>query len=162
MRAYVALGSNQGDPQGQVRAALDALDALHDTRLLRHSALYRTPPWGVADQPDFINAVAELDTRLAPMALMQALLDIEQRAGRTRAGRRWGPRTLDLDLLLYDDRMLDEPDLTVPHPRMAERAFVLLPLAELDPQLHIPGQGRVDALLGRVDASACKRLPSPT
>jgi 2-amino-4-hydroxy-6-hydroxymethyldihydropteridine diphosphokinase len=160
MRAYVALGSNQEDPQGQVRSALLALDTLPRTRLVRHSSLYRTPPWGVTDQPDFINAVAELDTSLEPTALMQTLLETERQAGRTREGRRWGPRTLDLDLLLYGDRQLDAPGLTVPHPRIAERAFVLLPLAELDPNLCIPGQGKVEALLDNVDAGACRRLVS--
>jgi 2-amino-4-hydroxy-6-hydroxymethyldihydropteridine diphosphokinase len=162
MRAYVALGSNQGDPQQQVRGALVALDALPDTRLVRASSLYRTPPWGVTDQPDFINAVAELQTMLEPSALMQALLNVETQAGRTRKGRRWGPRTLDLDLLLYGDRQLHEPGLDVPHPRIAERAFVLLPLAELDAKLVIPGQGRVDALLDRVDAGSCVQLPQAT
>jgi 2-amino-4-hydroxy-6-hydroxymethyldihydropteridine diphosphokinase len=162
MRAYVALGSNQDDPQRQVLAAFSALDMLPDTRLERRSSLYRTPPWGVTDQPDFINAVAELDTGLGPKPLMQALLRIEAQAGRTREGRRWGPRILDLDLLMYGDLQLDEPGLSVPHPRIAERAFVLLPLAELDAKLVIPGQGRVDALLDRVDAGSCKRLPQAT
>lgn len=162
MRAYVALGSNQGDPQARVLAAFDALHALPQTRMQRRSSLYRTPPWGVTDQPDFINAVAELETALPPQALMQALLEVELLAGRTREGRRWGPRTLDLDLLVYGEREIDEPHLTVPHPRIAERAFVLLPLSELASALHIPGLGRVDALLEKVDASACKRLASPT
>jgi 2-amino-4-hydroxy-6-hydroxymethyldihydropteridine diphosphokinase len=158
MRAYVALGSNQGDSQAQVRGAFRALAAMPDTQLLRRSSLYLTPPWGVTNQPDFVNAVAELETDLSPVALLQALLEIEHRAGRRRDGARWGPRTLDLDLLLYADQVLDEPGLTVPHPRMAERAFVLLPLAELEPTLKIPGLGRVDVLLGRVDARSCKRL----
>ncbi|MBB6183730.1 2-amino-4-hydroxy-6-hydroxymethyldihydropteridine diphosphokinase [Oleiagrimonas soli] len=162
MRAYVALGGNQGDPQARVREAFAALDALPDTRVRKRSSLYLTPPWGVTDQPDFINAAAALDTALDPWALMQALLEIERQAGRTRDGQRWGPRTLDLDLLLYGDRVIDEPGLSVPHPRIAERAFVLLPLAELDPALDVPGQGRVDALLKKIDASACKRLPPPT
>lgn len=160
MRAYVALGSNQGDPQGQVRAAFGSLDALPDSRLLRRSSLYRTRPWGVTDQPDFINAAAELETDLEPSALMQALLDIEEQAGRIREGRRWGPRTLDLDLLLYGDRQLEMPGLTLPHPRIAERAFVLLPLAELDPALCIPGRGKVGTLLDNVDAGTCMRLAS--
>ncbi len=160
MRAFVALGSNQDDPQAQVNAAFAALAALPQTQLLRRSSLYVTPPWGVTDQPDFINAVAELDTTLAPAALMQALLAVEQAAGRRRDGHRWGPRILDLDLLLYADRTLQESGLTLPHPRMAERAFVLLPLAELAPRLEVPGQGRVDALLERLDSRACKRLPA--
>lgn len=162
MRAFVALGSNQGQPQEQVRAAFEALAGLPQTRLVRRSSLYRTPPWGVTDQPDFVNAAAELDTALEPAALMQALLHIEARAGRRREGRRWGPRILDLDLLLYGDRQLEAPGLTVPHPRIAERAFVLLPLAELDATAVIPGQGRVDALLGHVDTGSCRRLLQAT
>ena len=158
MRAYVALGGNQDDPAAQVRAAFDALDAWPQVRVARRSSLYLTPPWGVTEQPDFINAVAELDTGLAPEALLQALLCIEREAGRTRDDTRWGPRVLDLDLLMYGDRVLEQPGLTLPHPRMAERAFVLLPLHEIAPSLRIPGLGRVDALLGKLDASPCKRL----
>lgn len=160
MRAYVALGSNQEDPAAQVRTAFDALDTWPQVRVSRRSSLYLTPPWGVTGQPDFVNAVAELDTGLEPAALMQALLSIERAAGRSRDGARWGPRVLDLDLLMYGDRVLDQPGLTLPHPRMAERAFVLLPLHEVAPDLVIPGHGRVDALLGKLDASSCKRLES--
>lgn len=162
MRAFVALGSNQDDPRARVAAALDALDAWPGVRVTRRSSLYLTPPWGVTDQADFINAVAELDTDLPPDALMRALLEIEAQAGRRRDGQRWGPRILDLDLLLYGGQVLDQPGLSVPHPRMSERAFVLLPLSEIDPAVQVPGRGRVDALLEKVDAGACKRLgPAP-
>ena len=149
--AYVGLGSNLDRPDRRIRDALEALGQIADTRLLRHSRLFRTRPWGVADQPDFINAVAELATRLSPRALLDALLAVERAQGRVRDGTRWGPRVLDLDLLLYGDRRIDEPGLTIPHPRIGERAFVLKPLADLDIDLDIPGQGRVGDLLARID-----------
>ena len=158
--AYVALGSNLGDPRQQVLDAIAALARLADTRLLRRSALYRTPPWGVLEQPPFINAVAELDTGLSPRALLQALLAIEQRAGRVRAERN-GPRTLDLDLLHVEGVRLDSPELTLPHPRMAERAFVLVPLHDLAPALSVPGLGTVAGLLARIDPAGCERLLEP-
>lgn len=156
-RAYVALGANQGQPEAQVNAALEALDALPDTRLVARSALYRTPPWGVLDQADFINAVAILDTRLRPAALLDGLLAIERRAGRLRR-QRWGPRVLDLDLLHYEGERSADPGLILPHPHLAQRAFVLLPLAELAPDLDIPGRGRVCDLLAGVDCSGIERL----
>lgn len=152
--ACVALGSNLDDPRAQVERGLTALATLSKTRLLVLSRLYRTPPWGMLDQPDFINAAARLETTLAPRELLEALLAIEARAGRVR-GIRNGPRTLDLDLLLYGDRVIDEPDLVVPHPRLHERAFVLLPLADVAAELEVPGHGRVADLLKQVDASAC-------
>lgn len=158
VRAYVALGSNLDDPRAQVLRGFDALARLPQARLLRRSPLYLTPPWGIAEQPAFVNAVAEVETELAPLALLQSLLAIERSFGRERSGLRWGPRTLDLDLLLYGDRVLKEDELVLPHPRLAERAFVLRPLADLAPSLHVPGQGRVDALLARVDASGCVPL----
>lgn len=147
--AYVALGANLGDPAATVRAAFGALANLPDSRVSRSSSLYRTAPVGLADQPDFINAVAELQTTLAPEALLDALFDIEQRFGRIRADKN-GPRTLDLDLLLYDDQLIDLPHLTLPHPRLHLRAFVLQPLAEIAPQLVIPGRGTVAAWLPAV------------
>lgn len=155
--ACVALGSNLDGPRAQVERGLTALATLSKTRLLVRSRLYRTPPWGMLDQPDFINAAARLETTLAPRELLDALLAIEARAGRVR-GTRNGPRTLDLDLLLYGDRVIDEPDLVVPHPRLRERAFVLLPLADVAAELEVPGQGRVADLLSRVDASGCMAL----
>ncbi|MDE2223715.1 MAG: 2-amino-4-hydroxy-6-hydroxymethyldihydropteridine diphosphokinase [Xanthomonadaceae bacterium] len=152
--ACVALGSNLGDPCVQVGRGFAALAALPHTILRARSRLYRTPPWGVVDQPDFVNAAARLDTTLAPRELLDALLAIEASAGRVR-GARNGPRTLDLDLLLYGDRAINEPDLVVPHPGLHERAFVLLPLADVAPDFEVPGHGLVRDLLARVDASGC-------
>lgn len=159
--AFVALGSNLEDPRRQVERGFDALAALPNTRVTGRSRLYRTPPWGVVDQPDFVNAAARIATTLAPMPLLEALLGIEARAGRVR-GIRNGPRVLDLDLLLYGDAVIDVPALVVPHPRLHERAFVLLPLADLAPTLAVPGQGRVIDLLARVDATGCVRLEPHT
>ena len=147
--AYVALGANLDDPAATVRAAFAALANLPDSRIVHCSSLYRTAPVGIADQPEFINAVAELETSLAPEALLDALLEIEQRFGRIRAERN-GPRTLDLDLLLYNDQYLDLPRLTLPHPRLHLRAFVLQPLAEIAPDLKLPGRGTVAAWLPAV------------
>lgn len=158
--AYVALGSNLGDPRQQVLDAMAALDGLPDTCVLQRSALYRTAPWGVLEQPPFINAVVELETALSPQALLQHLLAIEQRAGRIRAERN-GPRTLDLDLLHVDGVRRDDPQLTLPHPRMAERAFVLLPLNDVAPALSLPGLGHVAELLAKVDPAGCERLLAP-
>lgn len=154
-RAFVALGSNLGDPQRQLGEAFAALGRLPATRLLQRSRLYRTPPWGMLEQPPFLNAVAMLDTALDPHALLDALLSIELDAGRTRDGVRWGPRTLDLDLLHVDGVTLHDERLTLPHPRIAERAFVLLPLAELAPELKLPGHDRVQALLAAIDTVGC-------
>ncbi|MGH8127007.1 MAG: 2-amino-4-hydroxy-6-hydroxymethyldihydropteridine diphosphokinase [Gammaproteobacteria bacterium] len=152
-RAWVGLGSNQSEPAQQVRQALTEMEALLDTEVVRHSRLYRTPPWGpVEGQPDYANAVAELETALAPEALLSALRDLEIAHGRVRR-ERWGPRTLDLDLLLYDDLTMDTTELTLPHPRLAERAFVLVPLADLAPGLRVPGAGTVAELLVRVDTA---------
>jgi 2-amino-4-hydroxy-6-hydroxymethyldihydropteridine diphosphokinase len=158
--AYVALGSNLGDPRQQVLDAMAALGDLPGTRVLQRSALYRTEPWGVLDQPPFINAVVELETDLSAQALLQRLLLIEQQAGRVRAERN-GPRTLDLDLLHVDDAQCDSDALTLPHPRLAERAFVLLPLHDVAPTLQLPGLGKVAELLARVDLAGCERLLAP-
>jgi len=147
--AYIALGANLGDPATTVRAAFGALANLPESRVLHCSSLYRTAPVGLADQPEFINAVAKLETTLAPEALLDALHEIEQRFGRVRAERN-GPRTRDLDLLLYDDQFIDLPRLTLPHPRLHLRAFVLQPLAEIAPDLAIPGRGTVAAWLPAV------------
>ncbi len=144
--AYVGLGANLGDPRHQLRAALEGLQALAAAGTLRRSRLYRTAPVGPTGQPDYLNAVAALETELEPLPLLRELLELERAAGRERRVR-WGPRTLDLDLLLYDDRCIESPELTLPHPRIPERAFVLLPLADLDPTLFIPGRGQVGALL---------------
>jgi 2-amino-4-hydroxy-6-hydroxymethyldihydropteridine diphosphokinase len=157
--AYVGIGSNLGDPEAQVRGAIEALASVPQTRFVRASRLFRTAPWGRADQPAFVNAAAEIATALAPRALLDALLTIERAHGRHRDGTRWGPRTLDLDVLLYGDGVIDEPGLAIPHPHLAERAFVLLPLADLDPALQVPGRGRISELLRDVDASGIEPLP---
>jgi len=158
-RAFVALGSNLDDPEARVRAGFDALAALPGTRLLRSSRLFRTPPWGLTDQPWFVNAAAELATSLSPQQLMTALQGIEREAGRSRSGERWGPRRLDLDLLLHGEHAVDDPDLQLPHPRMAERGFVLLPLADIAPDLVLPdGRALVDLLM-QVDVAGIEPLP---
>lgn len=155
--AHVALGSNLQDPVAQVQSALRALGAFPGCRLLTHSSLYRTPPWGHLDQPDFINAVARIETSLDPHELLQALLVIEQAAGRQRA-LRWGPRVLDLDLLLHGQTRHADARLVLPHPRMQERAFVMLPLAEIDPDLVLPGCGRVASLAAALPADGIEKL----
>ncbi|HZX31016.1 MAG TPA: 2-amino-4-hydroxy-6-hydroxymethyldihydropteridine diphosphokinase [Rhodocyclaceae bacterium] len=155
--AYIALGANIGDPAATVRAAFAALSGLPGMRLAAASSLYRTAPVGLANQPDFINAVARVETTLEPQALLQALLALEADFGRIRLERN-GPRTLDLDLLLYGDRVLDTPDLILPHPRLHLRAFVLAPLAEIAPDLTIPGRGTVAAWLPAVANQAIERL----
>jgi 2-amino-4-hydroxy-6-hydroxymethyldihydropteridine diphosphokinase len=158
MRAYVALGSNLGDSQQQLLDAIEALAGLPNTRVLARSRFYRTPPWGRLDQPEFLNAVVVLETPLLPHDLLDALLGIERDAGRERGGERWGPRTLDLDLLHVDGKTVSDERLTLPHPHIAERAFVLLPLSELSPDLEIPGRGRVVDLLRGVDTQGCEVL----
>jgi 2-amino-4-hydroxy-6-hydroxymethyldihydropteridine diphosphokinase len=155
--ACVALGSNLDGPRARVESGFEALSSLPHTFLRARSRLYRTPPWGVVDQPDFINAAARLETSLPPRRLLDALLGIEAAAGRMRAVRN-GPRTLDLDLLLYGDRIIDEPRLTVPHPRLHERAFVLLPLADVAADREVPGRGRVADLLAGIDTTGCAPL----
>lgn len=155
--AYIALGANLGDPVATVRAAFAALSGLDGVRLAAASSLYRTAPVGLADQPDFINAVARVHTSLAPNALLKALLGLESEFGRVRQEKN-GPRTLDLDLLLYEDLVLDTPDLVLPHPRLHLRAFVLAPLAEIAPDLAIPGRGTVAAWLPAVANQAIERL----
>jgi 2-amino-4-hydroxy-6-hydroxymethyldihydropteridine diphosphokinase len=157
-RAFVALGGNLGDTRTILQQALDALGMLPGTRLVAQSRFYRTPPWGLREQPAFLNAAAELDTVLGPHELLDALLRIERDAGRVRDGERWGPRTLDLDLLHMDGLALHDDRLTLPHPRIAERAFVLLPLAELAPDLELSGQGTVSVLLANADIAGCEPL----
>jgi 2-amino-4-hydroxy-6-hydroxymethyldihydropteridine diphosphokinase len=148
--AYIGLGSNQGDREGTLRAALAALAGIPAVSAVRASALRETAPWGETcrGQPPYLNAVAEIRTTLSPEALLRELQELERRFGRTRPAV-WAPRTLDLDLLLYGDRVIRTPDLEVPHPRMASRRFVLEPLAELAPDLRLPGGARVADLLAR-------------
>jgi len=155
--AYIGLGSNLEQPLVQVRRAQAALDRIPDSCCSRHSPLYRSPPMGPAGQPDYINGVTRLETRLDPFQLLQQLQQIEHDQGRVRA-QRWGPRTLDLDLLLYGDRLIDAPALQVPHPGISQRAFVLYPLADLEPALQIPGQGALSALLAACPADGLERV----
>jgi 2-amino-4-hydroxy-6-hydroxymethyldihydropteridine diphosphokinase len=153
----VGLGSNLGDPVGQVRAALAALGQLPHTRVTACSSLYRTAPVGRLDQPDFVNAVARIETQLPARELLAGLLAIEARHARVRSTPN-APRTLDLDLLLFADAAISEPGLEVPHPRMHERAFVLRPLAEIDPAVRVPGRGPVADLLADVAAQRIDRI----
>jgi len=141
--AYVGLGSNLENPARQIETAIELLRGIPETRLIACSPLYNTAPFGVVDQPDFVNAAAVLLTRLEPLELLAKFQEIERNQGREHGGQRWGPRILDLDLLVYSDRVIDEPSLKVPHPGIAERNFVLLPLRDLAPDLVIPGLGRV-------------------
>ena len=145
--AYVGLGSNLGDRESLIRQAAELIGA---TRL---STIIETEPWGYEQQPRFLNAVAEVETPLTPRAFLDQLLEVERRLGRERPGRQWGPRTIDLDLLLYGDEELDEPGLVVPHPRLEERLFVLEPLAELVPSQRIPGSGTVQAALAGLQSA---------
>jgi 2-amino-4-hydroxy-6-hydroxymethyldihydropteridine diphosphokinase len=150
-RAYVALGSNLGDRARTLLDAVEALRAEPGVEVAAVSSFWDTEPVGVLDQPRFLNGVAALDTTLPARALLELLLDVEQRFGRTRDGvPAQGPRTLDLDLLLYGEDEIDEPGLEVPHPRMHERRFVLGPLAEIAPGLEIPGRGEVQDILARL------------
>jgi 2-amino-4-hydroxy-6-hydroxymethyldihydropteridine diphosphokinase len=149
---YVGLGSNLGDREGTLRRALDQLASEPGIDVLRVSRFRETDPVGYLDQPRFVNAVAELETDLPPRTVLDRLLEVERRFGRRRdAAARYGPRTIDLDLLLYGETVLEEPGFTVPHPRLHERRFVLEPLAELDPGLVVPGRGRVSALLAGLE-----------
>jgi 2-amino-4-hydroxy-6-hydroxymethyldihydropteridine diphosphokinase len=160
VRAYVALGGNLGAVADTFAGALAALDALPGTRVAARSSLYRNPPLGDAAQPEFINAVAAVDTMLPAPDLLAALLAIERTFGRTRdSDARWAPRTLDLDLLLYGDQELDLPGLRVPHPALHERAFVLVPLVEIAPDAPVPGHGPARTLVAAVDVSALVALP---
>jgi 2-amino-4-hydroxy-6-hydroxymethyldihydropteridine diphosphokinase len=145
--AYVGLGANLGDREATIRRAAELVGAR------RLSAIRETEPWGVEDQPLFLNAVAELDTQLSPRALLDRLLEVERELGRTREGvARFGPRTIDLDLLLYGSEAIDEPGLAVPHPRLHERLFVLEPLAELNPGFLVPNRGSIFSLLAGIQS----------
>ena len=145
--AYVGIGSNLDSPRDQVEQAIAALAAIDKTRLVRTSPLYRSPPLDGSDQPDYVNAVVALLTCLDADSLLQSLQSIEKAQGRSRDGEKWGPRTLDLDLLVYSSASIDEKDLKVPHPGIGERNFVLLPLLDIAPHLRIPGLGSVTGLV---------------
>ena len=148
--AYVGLGANIGPREVTLLRAVDLLAEADDVEVLAVSQLRETDPVGIVDQPRFLNGAVRIDTSLPPRELLELLLGIEQSLGRVRE-ERWGPRTVDLDLLVYGDLTVDEPGLRVPHPRLHERRFALEPLAELDPELVIPGRGRVDELLAKLD-----------
>jgi 2-amino-4-hydroxy-6-hydroxymethyldihydropteridine diphosphokinase len=149
--AYIGIGSNLGERESTIRDALALLAADPDLEVEAVSSIRETDPVGMVDQPRFLNAAIRLATDLAPYPLLERLLAVEQQLGRVRTGERYGPRTIDLDLLLYGDEIVDEPGLRVPHPRLAERRFVLEPLAELDPGLVVPGLGPVQGLLAGLE-----------
>ncbi|GLR15169.1 2-amino-4-hydroxy-6-hydroxymethyldihydropteridine pyrophosphokinase [Chitinimonas prasina] len=155
--AYIGLGANLGDAAATLDEAVQRLGSLPGTRLLLRSSLYRSAPVGYLDQPDFTNAVAAIETELAPHAVLDGLLAIEQHFGRQRSFRN-APRTLDMDLLLYGDTMCHDDRLTLPHPRMASRGFVMLPLLEIAPTIQIPGLGDGAGLLAKLDTSDLERL----
>ncbi len=157
--AHIGLGGNVGDVRATLVAALAAIDGLPGTRVIAQSRFYRTAPVGGIAQDDFVNAVARIETRLPAPALLEALFAIERAHGRDRhRERRWGPRTLDLDLLLHGDQRIDAEGLTVPHPRIAERAFVLVPLLEVSPEVMIPGLGAARDALAAIETSGCEAL----
>lgn len=158
VRAYIGLGSNLSDPVDQLHRAIQALRQVADSRLTAVSPFYRSAPMGPADQPGYINAVAMLDTLLEPLALLDALQAIERQQGRVREGERWGPRTLDLDLLLYGAEIIDEPRLQVPHPGIGERNFVLYPLADIAPELVLPDGRSVRELVASCSAEGIRVL----
>jgi 2-amino-4-hydroxy-6-hydroxymethyldihydropteridine diphosphokinase len=145
-RAFIGLGANLGDREGTLRRALDLL-AVEGVEIVAVSRFRETDPVGVVDQPRFLNGAAEVETSRSARELLETLLGIERELGRVRDDTRWGPRTIDLDLLLYDDQVVEEPGLRVPHPRLHERRFALEPVAELDPSARIPGQGTVSDVL---------------
>jgi 2-amino-4-hydroxy-6-hydroxymethyldihydropteridine diphosphokinase len=163
VRAWIGLGGNREDSRALFGEALERLAAIPGVELLRRSAIYRSPPWGVREQPDFVNAVAELEAALEPAELLEHLLKIEQGLGRVRAETScWGPRCIDLDLLTYGSLRLQSAKLELPHPGMHLRAFVLVPLLEVDPAFVIPGRGRAADCLREIDAdevAAVRPLP---
>ena len=162
VRAYVGLGANLGDREATIRRAAAMLDELPGATVVDLSALRETDPWGLVEQPLYLNGAAAVDTELGPRELLEALLEVERRLGRLRDDEeRWGPRTIDLDLLLYGDLVLREPGLVVPHPRLHERRFALEPLAELAPDAVVPGRGPVLELLRALDPSPQETEPRP-
>lgn len=160
MSAYVGLGANLGDPAQALTVAIAALDRIEATRVVRASSFYRSAPVGYAAQPEFVNAVVRLETRREPRELLESLLAIEEQAGRQRSFAN-APRTLDVDLLLYGDATIQTPELTVPHPRMHQRRFVLEPLLELSPGCIIPGLGRAAEHLAATQSQAVAKLSRP-
>lgn len=155
---YIGLGSNQGASIDTLNAAFDAMDALPDTRLLKKSSLYASAPMGPQNQPDFVNAVALLETGLAPLALLKQLQEIEQHYGRVRKAERWGPRTLDLDILLFGNQQIHSQTLTVPHSGLAEREFVLVPLFEIAASMIMPDGKPLAAWVAKCSLDGLRRL----
>jgi 2-amino-4-hydroxy-6-hydroxymethyldihydropteridine diphosphokinase len=158
VKAWLGLGSNLQQPALQIREALDRLGRAGAVRVIKVSSFYRTPPWGDENQEEFINAVAQIETDLEPLVLLKVMQSIENDMGRQRSGRRWGPRLIDLDLLLYGDQKYCSDQLELPHPRMFERAFVLVPLFELDQTLAVPGHGPIGKLLKGLDCRGISKL----
>ena len=156
--AYVGLGSNLKDPARQLESAFDLLEKIPRSRLVRRSALYRSAPFGAIEQPDFVNAAAALLTQLDANEFLLQLQSIEKKRGRERSALRWGPRVLDLDLLVYSNQQIEEDNLSVPHPGIGERNFVLLPLGEIAPELVIPGLGRIANIPVSSDAPGISRI----
>ena len=156
--AYIGLGSNLVDPEQQIKSARTAIAQLAEVQELAFSSLYHSPPMGPQDQPDYVNAVMCVATDLLPIDLLRCLQGIENDQGRVRKSERWGARTLDLDVLIYGDQIIELPDLIVPHVGLAERAFVLYPLYEIAPQLQVPGKGNITDLLDRCPMNGLKRL----
>jgi 2-amino-4-hydroxy-6-hydroxymethyldihydropteridine diphosphokinase len=152
VRAYVSLGANLDDRAATIGRAVELIASSTGVEVVGVSALRETEPWGPVEQPAYLNGALVLETELGPRAVLDLLLDVERRLGRVRDDRRWGPRTIDLDLLLYGELSIDEPGLTLPHPRLHERRFALEPLAELAPDVIVPGRGSVSELLAALDA----------
>jgi 2-amino-4-hydroxy-6-hydroxymethyldihydropteridine diphosphokinase len=158
LMTYIGIGSNLDNPVVQVQEAIEELGAIPDSILIARSSLYSSKPMGSAGQPDYVNAVVAIDTVLSPQALLQVLQSIEQRRGRERTGEKWGPRVLDLDLLLYGGRLIKTVDLTVPHPGLHERDFVLVPLGEIAGDISIPGHGRLSTLISGCENHSLRKL----
>lgn len=158
MQAWIGLGANLQQPLQQLKDAIRRLALVADIEVVATSSFYRTPPWGDTHQDDFINAVVLINTRSQPLDLLHQLQTIETAMGRVRKGRRWGPRLIDIDILMYEQQQINCDELRVPHLHMHERAFVLLPLAELDPEIEIPGKGNVETLLSGIDLNGIERL----
>ena len=156
--AYIGIGSNLDDPVSQVKEAIEELEAIPDSVLAACSSLYSSKPMGPADQPDYVNAVVALDTLLSAEELMEVLRKIEDRQGRDRTGDKWGPRIIDLDLLMYGKKKIHTDALTVPHPGMHERDFVIIPLAEIAGNVKIPGHGQLTSLINQCETHSVKKL----
>ena len=155
---YIGLGSNLDNPEQHIKSAIGALGELQSCTLIKASSLYKTKPVGPQDQDDFINAVIELETELEAIALLNALQTIEQKHGRKRKDERWGPRTLDLDIIMFGNEIINNEQLTIPHVEMKNRAFVMVPLAEINPDGVIAGQGAIKDALSRLDAGGVERM----